>query len=45
MKPRTYTLPVKYNVINRRAYARWGITRAKIIIVNMIYVENRDLWG
>ena len=36
MKPKMYTLPVRYNIINRRAYARWGIRRAKAIVENRL---------
>lgn len=36
MKERTYTLPVLYDVINSRAYATWGVRRARVIVLNII---------
>lgn len=36
MEGTTYILPVKFDELDRRAYERWGIKRAQVIIVNMV---------
>ena len=34
MEGTTYILPVKFDELDRRAYKRWGIKRAQVIILN-----------